>query len=57
MALGFVGVLVILRPGVGAISTPALVVLGGALCFAVSHVFMKRLSGSETPLTIPFYMT
>ena len=57
VALGFVGVLVMLRPGVEAISAPALVVLGGALCFAVSHVFMKRLSGSEVPLTIPFYMT
>ena len=57
VALGFVGVLVMLRPGVEAINAPALVVLGGALCFAVSHVFMKRLSGSEAPVTIPFYMT
>jgi len=55
--LGFAGILVILRPGVEAISVPALVVLGGALCFAISHVFMKRLSRSETALTIPFYMT
>jgi drug/metabolite transporter (DMT)-like permease len=57
VALGFVGILVILQPGAGAISTPALVVLGGALCFAISHVFMKRLAGSQAPLTIPFYMT
>ncbi len=57
VTLGFAGVLVILRPGVEAISVPALVVLGGALCFAISHVFMKRLSGTETPLSIPFYMT
>jgi drug/metabolite transporter (DMT)-like permease len=57
VALGFAGILVILRPGVEAISVPALVVLGGALCFAISHVFMKHLSTSETPLTIPFYMT
>ena len=57
VTLGFAGILVILRPGVEAISMPALVVLGGALCFAISHVFMKRLSGSETALTIPFYMT
>jgi uncharacterized membrane protein len=57
VALGFAGILVILRPGVEAISVPALVVLGGALCFAISHIFMKRLSGSETPVAIPFYMT
>jgi drug/metabolite transporter (DMT)-like permease len=57
VGLGFVGILVILRPGVEAISTPALVVLGGAFCFAITHVFMKRLAGSEAPLAIPFYMT
>jgi drug/metabolite transporter (DMT)-like permease len=57
VALGFAGILVILRPGVEAISMPALVVLGGAMCFAISHIFMKRLSGSETPIAIPFYMT
>jgi drug/metabolite transporter (DMT)-like permease len=57
IALGFVGVLVILRPGMAVVSAPALAVLGGALCYAISHVFTKRLSGTETPLTILFYMT
>ena len=56
VALGFIGVLVILRPGFDSVSAPALVVLGGAMCLAIAHVFMKRLSGSETALTIPFYM-
>jgi drug/metabolite transporter (DMT)-like permease len=57
IALGFVGILVILRPGMAAVSAPALAVLGGALCYAISHVFTKRLSATETPLTILFYMT
>ena len=57
IALGFVGILVILRPGLAVVSAPALAVLGGALCYAISHVFTKRLSGTETPLTILFYMT
>jgi drug/metabolite transporter (DMT)-like permease len=57
VALGFVGILVILRPGMAVLSVPALAVLGGALCYAISHVFTKRLSGTETPLTILFYMT
>ncbi|HTS52366.1 MAG TPA: DMT family transporter [Burkholderiales bacterium] len=57
VALGFVGILVILRPGMAVVSAPALAVLGGALCYAVSHIFTKRLSGTETPLTILFYMT
>ena len=57
VALGFVGILVILRPGVAVVSAPAIAVLGGAICYAISHVFTKRLSGTETPLTILFYMT
>jgi drug/metabolite transporter (DMT)-like permease len=57
VALGFVGILVILRPGMAGVSAPALAVLGGALCYAISHVFTKRLSGTEMPLTILFYMT
>jgi len=57
VVLGFAGILVILRPGVAAISVPALAVLGGALCYAISHVFTKRLSATESPLTILFYMT
>jgi drug/metabolite transporter (DMT)-like permease len=56
VALGFAGILVILRPGVGSVSAAALVVLGGAVCFAVAHIFMKRLTATETALTIPFYM-
>jgi len=57
VALGFAGVLVIVRPGAETMSLPALVVLGGAFCFAIAHVFMKRLAGSDSALTIPFYMT
>jgi len=57
VALGFVGILVILRPGMAVVSVPALAVLGGALCYAISHVFTKRLSATESPLTILFYMT
>ena len=57
IALGFAGVLVILRPGFAAISVAALAVLGGAFCYAISHVFTKRLSGTDSPLAILFYMT
>jgi drug/metabolite transporter (DMT)-like permease len=57
VALGFVGILIILRPGVAAVSVPALAVLGSAVCYAISHVFTKRLSSTETPLAILFYMT
>jgi len=57
IALGFVGILVILRPGVASVSPGALAVLGGTVGYAMSHVLTKRLSATETPLTILFYMT
>jgi drug/metabolite transporter (DMT)-like permease len=57
VALGFIGVLVILRPGYAAVSAAALAVLAGAFCYAISHVMTKRLSRDQTPITILFYMT
>jgi len=57
IGLGFAGVLVILRPGYTTISVAALAVLGSAFCYAISHVFTKRMSSHQRPLTILFYMT
>jgi drug/metabolite transporter (DMT)-like permease len=57
LALGFAGILVILRPGIAIVSPAALAVLGGAVGYAISHIFTKRLSVTETPLAILFYMT
>lgn len=53
---GFVGVLVILRPGVEAVQLAALVVLGSALCFATSNVIAKALTCTEGTLTIVIWM-
>jgi drug/metabolite transporter (DMT)-like permease len=57
VALGFVGILVILRPGIAMVSPTALDVQGSAVAYALSHIFTKRLSATETPLAILFYMT
>jgi len=57
VGVGFIGVLVILRPGLAAVSPAALAVLASAALYATSHVFTKRMSTTETPLTILFYMT
>jgi drug/metabolite transporter (DMT)-like permease len=57
VAIGFCGVLVILRPGIAIVSPGALAVFAAALCYATSHVLTKRLSRTETPLAILFYMT
>lgn len=54
---GFVGILVILRPGFQAVEVAQLAVLGAAFCFAASLVITKRLVATDTALTVIFYMT
>ncbi len=54
--LGFIGILIILRPGIQVIDPAALVVLFATFCFASTYVFTRHMSSSETPLTIIFYM-
>ena len=53
---GFLGVLVILRPGVEAVQLAALVVLGAAFFFATSNVIAKALTRTEDTLTIVIWM-
>lgn len=57
VALGFTGVLVILRPGVAAVHPAALAVLAGSFCYAIAYVLTKRLSSNQAPIAILFYMT
>ncbi|WP_419207626.1 DMT family transporter [Photobacterium leiognathi subsp. mandapamensis] len=56
LVLGFVGVLIIVQPGIKIINSASLIVLGAAVCYAVSHVSTKSLSVTDKPLTILFYM-
>lgn len=56
IALGSVGVYLILNPGGDIVTTAALYVLGAAVCYALAHVATKALSTTEDPLTILFYM-
>ncbi|HSR72291.1 MAG TPA: DMT family transporter, partial [Kiloniellales bacterium] len=55
--LGFLGVLVLLRPGFEAIHPAAFAILAGAFGFAVSVTATKALTRDTTPLAILFYMT
>jgi drug/metabolite transporter (DMT)-like permease len=57
VAAGFIGVLVILRPGISVVSVGALAVLGAAFAYAISYIMTKKLSATDTPLAILFYMT
>lgn len=56
LALGFVGILVILRPGVATVSTGAMIMVACAVCFGATNVITKWLTHSERPLGILFYM-
>ena len=56
LALGFAGVLVIVRPGLAAFQPAALLVLGAAFGFAVSLVTTKKLTGRATTVAILFWM-
>lgn len=53
---GFLGVVVMLRPGEGALDPALLVALAIGFLDACVAVVVKKLSGSEKPITIIFYM-
>ena len=56
LLLGFIGTLIILRPGVEAFSIPALYAISGAVFIAVSVLFVKILNRTESAETIVLYM-
>jgi len=55
VALGFVGVLIVLQPGAQAISPYAVLVLLGALMGAITSLMIKRLTATEAISTIVWY--
>ena len=52
---GFVGVLIMLRPGSGVIDPYALVAISGALCMAIANVLIRVMAPTEPPNRILFY--
>ncbi len=57
LATGLAGILIILRPGFALIHPAALVMLGGSLAFASTMIATKRLSSTDSPLVVLFYMS
>jgi drug/metabolite transporter (DMT)-like permease len=57
LVLGVVGVLLILRPGFGFFHPAALVALAASLFYAGNMIATKRLSGTDSPLAILFWMS
>lgn len=56
IALGLLGVVIIVRPGVEEVSAGQLIALATAVGFGVSVTMIKSLTGTESVLTITFWM-
>ena len=50
--VGFIGMLIILRPGLEVVRAGSVAQVVAALCFAVSYLFTKKLTYSESPANI-----
>lgn len=57
VAIGFTGTLVVLRPGFEVVHAGAIAVLASALAYAIAHMLTKRLTATDPPIVILFYMT
>lgn len=53
--VGFIGALIIIRPGQGALDVGAFWVLGAAACYACYQLSTRALSGQDSVLTTLFY--
>lgn len=56
VSVGFVGVLVILRPGVQAVSPAALACLFGALCYSCLGITARKLASTESSYALLVYV-
>ncbi len=55
VAVGFLGALVIVRPGSEAMDPAALLALGAAGCYSLYQITTRRLAGADAPLTTLAY--
>ncbi|HEY5638183.1 MAG TPA: DMT family transporter [Burkholderiales bacterium] len=56
VTLGFIGTLVILRPGLGIVQPAALAALAAAFGYAVTYIFTKDLVARDRPIVILLWM-
>jgi drug/metabolite transporter (DMT)-like permease len=57
LACGLIGIAIILRPGLGAFHPAALVMLLGSLFYAGNMIMTKRLSATDSPYAVIFWMS
>ena len=56
VALGMVGVIIMLRPGSGVIQPAAILVLISAFCYASSHMMTRRMRLTESAIALSFFV-
>ncbi len=56
LAVGFLGAMVIIRPGVAVLDLGAMLVLGSSAIWAVAMLIIKVLARTESSITITLYM-
>ena len=57
VVVGFVGVVVMVRPGQGGFSGAAMIALGATVLYALAMIQVRKLSRTEAPGTIVFYFS
>lgn len=55
--IGFTGILIILRPGLVPFEVGAISALIAAVAYALAHTLTKKLTRTDTPLAVIFYMS
>jgi drug/metabolite transporter (DMT)-like permease len=55
VVVGFVGVLVVIRPGSALFQWASVLLLGSAICYAIYQIIIRRLAGVDHPATSIFY--
>ena len=55
--LGFIGMLIVVRPGEGMWESGSAIMLTAAFCIAMTTVIIRHLSATDDPIAITFYFT
>lgn len=55
VAVGFAGILIVMRPGLGVVHWAASLALLAALCNALNQIYTRRLAASDAAITTFFY--
>lgn len=55
VVIGFIGVLIVIRPGSSVFQWASLSILASAICYAVYQIVVRRVAAVDSPATTAFY--